>query len=240
MTIDQAVTFLRNVARNGQDSSMYTAVMVESAIQGICNDFITRTQATRATGDLILAAGTAALPSFGSPAAGTLTGFRTEYLLRAYLVGLTSGTSEGNPNLDITEFGDVMNRSLNRSIAGQPCLLAFDSISTGMVFPTPDKPYTLRLLWDPPFTSWVAGSGGSPVLNLPDEFMQQILRWGATYYLQGNEPENQKAQATNWQNYLDFVAKAKSMGVGTLGKQVEYRHRRGDGPRRIITDHLYH
>ncbi len=237
MTITQAVTFLRNEMRNGTDTSKYTAAKVEQAIMGIGDDFVGRTRATRTIDTVSLTPGTATY-SF------VIAYFRPEYLLRAYISDLTNATSDGNPpGLSVTEFQTVYDKVINLGASSQPTEIGFSSMSSFGVYPIPFIAHTLSFQWDPPFTSWTAGSGGSTVLNLPDEYLRNILRWGGTYFAQGNEPEHAKTGAINWQNYLDFVNRLKGQGAGTLGKQIEYRVPLrgipGTRPRRTIIDNLY-
>jgi hypothetical protein len=233
MTINDAVAFLRAYARNGDDSSMYTAFKCEAALASIGNDFVQRTQCTRTTGDLALNAGVDTLPSLSA-----LTGFQASYLTRATLIGVTG--VGGDPNLAVVDYGTVLNLLTNEARIAQPRLIGFDGPTTGRIYPTTDIAYTLRLAYIPPFTAWTLGSGGTGTLNIPDEHLQQIIRWGATYFLQGNEPENKIAASNNWKNYLDYVARVRGQGIGTLGKQIEYRNPHPGRTVKTLTDTFYH
>lgn len=223
-----AETYLRYWARNGNDDSMYPSAKCQAAILGICNDFLTRTQAYGPTANISIIAGTGAYTV-------STTGFRAAYLKRATLLGVPSATTSGDPpTLEVTSFGRVSDLLTNLPASGQPTLIGFDSPTTFTLYPTPNLAFTLGLLWAQPYTEGL----------IPDEIMQGILRWGGVYFLQANEPENQRAMASAWQNYLDFVKRFQAQGLGTLGKQVEQRiPRRGipsGGPRRVIYDNLYH
>jgi hypothetical protein len=173
------------------------------------------------------------------PSLAGLTGFQPAYLTRATLINITTGVGI-DPNLAVVDHGTVLNRLTNDPRTDQPRLIGFDAAGTGRIYPTADQAYTLRLSYIPPFSSWTAGSGGTTALNIPDEHMQSILRWGGVYFLQGNEPENKIAAANNWRNYLDYVARIRGQGFGSMGKQIEFRQPRRGGMVKTIRDTLYH
>lgn len=226
MSISDARAFLLGSIRNPGNSSQYTNTILDTQLQAVCNDFIMRTNggATRTVGDLSLAAASATLPSLSG-----LVGFRPEYIRRAYITDAPAFPQNGGepPTLHLTGFDEVSDLLTNGGAVGLPRLLAFESLTAGVVYPTPDAAYTLRLAWTPPFTNWTIGTADGPTLatelNIPMEYLQGVLRWGGVYFLQSGEPENQKVMAVYWQNYLNFVETTKSRGVGTLGKQVSYR-----------------
>ncbi|MCL2647811.1 MAG: hypothetical protein FWD61_12500 [Phycisphaerales bacterium] len=233
MKIWEARERLKSAGRNvASDPSVYTDEVLDIAIQDAGNDFITRTLASRASGDVQLIAGNPVLPSLSG-----LVGFSADRILRAYLLNPESGGGDGgydqaNSWLNVTDYYQIFaeqHRSDRIERPGQPRFIGFETATTGRVGPIPNANYMLRLIYSPPFTSWTPGSEDNITtitLNLPDDIMQMVIRWGAVSFLQVTEPENAFATVA-WKNYLDLVERIRSRGPGTGGSQVSFRNSPG-------------
>lgn len=240
MIISEARTWVRQFAREANDSSVYGDDQIDRAIQGVGNDFLMRTD-WKTTNTLTLTAGSAALPAFP-------TGFLPERLERAYISGLTApvpASANGlPPTLTVVNYEWLYGQMLliSNPLPGFPQFVAFNTQTTGIVGPVPDSPYSVLFSSKPTFTTWTPGTEDGPTLAgsllLPDDYMQSILTYGATSFLQ-HTSEKHKYAGTSWAKYLEFVERKKAGGAGTLGAQVTYRtppHRTGF--RRVITGWL--
>jgi hypothetical protein len=209
MTVTDARNFVRQFARNAQDSSMYNDASIDRAIQTVCNRFIRVTKATKKTDTLAVTAGASTIDL------SEIDDFRPERLLRAWI--------SGKPELELTDFWTIDSRLVNEPSAGVPTLIGFNTTTDGAIFPAPDADYTINLLWVPPLTTWTIGAtDDATALNLPDDWMQEILVYGATATLQHTEPEHKYA-SESWKKYLEFETSA--MGAGNLGVRAVPRSR---------------
>jgi len=220
MNVAEARSRLKDAGRNvASDPSVYTDEVLDFAIQDAGNDFITRTLASRSGGNVQLTAGNPALPSLSG-----LTGFTADRIIRAYLLNPEAGGMEqrDTPWLDPTDYFQIVAEQQRNPRHGQPRVIGFETSTTGRVGPIPNADYTLRITYAPPFTSWAPGSSTSVTLNLPDDIMQLVIRWGAVSFLQVTEPENAFATVA-WRNYMELVERIRSRGPGTGGSQVVFR-----------------
>ena len=234
-TLTDLRTTLKAIARNAKDSTEYGPMALDIAIRTACNTFISATRFTKKLDTLALTAGTYTID------VSTITHFRPDMLLIAYLTGTNVKASSGgsyeigryytegaysfgpgdyDPNLFRFDFQELNRLRIAMNLSQQPRAVAFDTWTTGMVYPTPDQSYTLNLLWSPPFTSWAYGvadgSGATAVtpFNLPDEILDQIMATGALAFLQQNEAEH--AYATPRGKDFKELIKANA-GKGGLG-----------------------
>jgi hypothetical protein len=216
MTILEARGWVGQFARN---PGIYDDEERDRAIQVLGNDFILHTLMPRITGDITVTAGSAAIDDFTADA-GDLTGFRPERLLRAYLPGLDAGSPD-RAWLDVSDYARILEERTRCPRDGIPTAIGFESSSSALVNAAPTADLVIRFLWVPPFTPWTAGSSDGDVLatelNIPTDQLQQALTYGATAFLQHNEPESQYAVAS-WQKYIayrdDAAAKAGGLGGG--------------------------
>lgn len=228
MIISEAREFLKQFARSGLDATMYKDENLDRALQVLGNDFIWRTLWPRVTGDIAITADTAAIGSF-TATAGTLTGFRPQRLLRAYFVsGMVAG-DDRDPWLGTPDFTDLFAQAQRNAATDVPTDIAFETETAALLYPTPDVNYTLRLLWVKPLITWTPGTApDSPgdVLNLPDDLLQQAILYGATSFLQHNEPQNQYASESR-AKYLEFVEQVNSRMSGIAGGRASARRQPG-------------
>lgn len=208
MLVSTAQSYVRQFARNAGDSTMYTDADVDRAIQLVGQRFCRVTRCVKTLSSLTLTAASAALPAFP-------TGFTPKHLIRAYIAD--------NPALRITDT-DTLRRQRDRMARSDvPELVAFDSTTTGEVFPTPDTGYTLKFLWWEAFTTWTPGSTPTTLLNVPDDLLIEWLPFGPPAVLQGNEPEHKYA-GPMWQRYLEVENSLRdggTLGVRTVDRVLD-------------------
>jgi hypothetical protein len=207
MNLTEARAFVRQFARNAGDSGMYPDSEIDRAIQTVCDDFIDYVRCTRTTTALALTAGSSSLPALPSL-------FRPERLLRAWI--------PAKGVLDKLGHGDLLKLQIDEGNTGLPQFVAFDSFSTGEVYPTPEagSAYSLKIQWYEPLTVWTPGGADPGTLNLPDDYLRQILIYGATATLQHNEPEH-KFASESWKKYLAY--RLQMHGRGGLSGVISNR-----------------
>lgn len=144
MTHSQARAIVRQFARNGYDLTTYPVRHIDQAISGICDEFIGVTHCTHTLGSLAISSGTTALPTLP-------TGFRPENLHRAFILA--------EDDLDIIAADTLLDLSVSDTSTGAPKRIAFTSLTTGLVHPTPDAAYTMYIDWSEPFVSLTEGAG---------------------------------------------------------------------------------
>lgn len=210
MTIAQARLYMRQFARDASDESSYDLDEIDRAIQAVADDFIHATRCTRTVANIAITEAAAALGSFPS-------GFLPEMILRAWITG--------KGDLDIIDHSELVKLQVQTTnedgdeLTATPRYLAFSSLTTGEVHPTPDDDYTLKIQYVAPFTSFTPGqSTSSTVLNIPDHYLRNILVYGATALLQHNEEEKRYA-STSWRKYENF--RDSCIGAGNLGTQLQ-------------------
>lgn len=209
MNLTTARGWVQQFARNAGSTDSYPLDSIDRAIQTSCDHFIHRTRCTRTKTGLNLTGGSNILPAFP-------TRFRPEYLLRARI--LTS------PSLALVDYDTLLDSRNAQDTSGPPQAIAFDTFSSGEVWPKPDQAYTVNFLWYEPLVTWVPGPGadGNLILNLPDEFLTQILPYGPTAILQHTEPQHKYA-SESWKKFLEF--EQLMVGRGHLGSKVIIRQK---------------
>ena len=167
--------------RNGTDYLMFTPYVIDISITAAINDFCDRTKFTKRTDPITLTANTMTLPAFPTgfvpgrlldaimtssnvqtfpPCFGPWMSYQT---VGAPVVDPTYGYAVQNLNAELTQCDYATVVNLRQSVAqqGQPGLIAFDTASTGVVYPQPTENYTLTLTWFEPMTVFTPGTQGT-------------------------------------------------------------------------------
>lgn len=206
LSVANARLMVRDFARNAGDSSMYTDTQIDRSIQIIGNRFVRKTSCTVKKSTLAITLGSNALPSFP-------TNFRPAYIRRARI-----SITGSNKRVDIIGYDDLLNKRDSNDRDGLAEFVAFDSWTSGEVYPEPDAAATLTIWWRDVFTAWTAGGTPSPdSFNIPDELFMEVLATGVVAMLQGHEPENRAIYANKWAEYLEL--ERDSSGAEGLGAQ---------------------
>lgn len=191
MNLSDARTWILDAARNAGEPGTYSAERVDMALQFVGNQFCRTTHYLRRAASVTLT------PSSPAVSFAAVSEFRPERLTQAYVVGFSGGVS-------IEDWQTVYDLVVDQASAGVPTKLAFEDDDVCNVWPIPDIAYTMRFRFWRPFTTWTLGAEPSGVtLNLPDDVLMPILRYGAPAALQHSEPETLYANES-WKKYLDW------------------------------------
>jgi hypothetical protein len=163
---------------------------------------------TKTKSTLTLTIASNSLPAFP-------TGFRPEYAFRARL----SGNNVSRP-LGIIDYDSLLDLRDQSDNSGSPLKLAFDTLTTGEVWPKPDFAFSVILWWNEEFNA--------TTFNIPDPWLYEIIETGAVAKLQGNQPENRSIAAAKWADYL--AVEQDAIGSGSLGAQSYEAVPDPDGP----------
>lgn len=250
MNVAAARAIVQYGARFARDPSYYDLVRIDTAIQAAGDELIRRCQLLPVTGNVTLTAGSAAIPTFPTGGSGLI--FRPDRLINAYLsganvtingagylapsapfdtVGAPAFSALGPPSstkLANIPFVTLSDAQIGQPQSGQPQAVAFDTTTTGQVYPTPDKNYTLNFQWSDLFTTWSPGGSGSTTINLPDDLLRPALYYGAVLYLQFNETADNATIAVTrerWENAIQELSGKNSLFQTVLaaGTGGEYR-----------------
>lgn len=177
MDLATARSTVRLYGRSASDPTFYSNTQVDYSIYAAGEELVRRCYLLPKVSTLTLTANNNDLPSLP-------TGFRPDLLMSAYLSG---SNVQVNPNqswnwmmqygtigapmfvpttptsviLRQVSFDTVLNQLYAYNVVQQPQVIAFNTTTTGKVYPTPNENYTLNLLWNEQFTKWDYGARGS-------------------------------------------------------------------------------
>jgi hypothetical protein len=212
MSLTQARAWVRQFARNAGSSTMYANEDVDRAIMFVGDRFCRMTRALKKYASSELLATSDPDIDFTG-----LTRFRPNQLVSAHIDG------EEDP-LEVVEWAALLEEIDEDDSEGVPTLLAFADWTTAKVHKTPDDDYTLHVRWWDRFSLDIADVGtatpGSVVLNIPTDWLTEILTYGVPAALQHHEPEHMYA-SQSWAKYLEFENRMK--GAGGLGVRAVTR-----------------
>jgi hypothetical protein len=164
-TLADRRAWVRQFARNAQDSSAYPDAEIDRAMHLAADEWVRLTKATRQLSTLALTAGSAALPSLPDDC-------MPEKFLQSFL---TLSGRLIDPKFQLTSYEAVLAAQANLGAecgyfptatssgsptSGQPKMMGFQDRGTGIVYPTPDAAYAVNVWWWAPVTSFRAGVQG--------------------------------------------------------------------------------
>jgi hypothetical protein len=100
--------------------------------------------------------------------------------------------------------------------ADRPRVIGFLNATTAYLHPTPDIAYPLVIQYWQPFTTWTLGTTDATTLNIPDEYVEPVMWYGASALLEFPDPKG-RSGSVRWSNYLDAIAKAKGLASPNTG-----------------------
>jgi hypothetical protein len=233
----------KNLRSNGFDTTLYSATDLDYAISEAGEELAREAVLLRTVGTASLASGAQSIATADLP-----TGLRPDRLMNVYLIGnnveVMIGTgvlppyyTEGAPMvplgnskraiMDLLPYTTVLERSYatrdgsGNLLTGQPQAMAFQDLTgTNLFYPAADATYTVAFEFNRLFTTWSIGGGGTESFLLPDDYMLQLLRYGAPSKLQYNEPGNDYCvnAAKKWEEFI-----ASMTSKGDLGEQAAQR-----------------
>jgi hypothetical protein len=150
MYASDARIFIRTAARDATDNSAWADGDIDRALYFVVADFLRNTRASRRIDTLALSSGSNALPALPS-------GFRPELAMAAWLDAQKKG------DVDLVDYSKIREWQGEDDSSGKPTAAAFDSTTTGVVYPTPDAAYNLKLEWKKMQAAWQFGAVLAPV-----------------------------------------------------------------------------
>jgi hypothetical protein len=129
---------------------------------------------------------------------GTVVAHRS---FREVAEALRTGFLHGEPNQYRVAYQPGLDQWTQGAGNGVPRAIGFLNPTTGYLYPCPDAVYSLALTYVEPLTEWTIG-GTSVTLNIPDEYLEPVLWYGAPAVLETPDP-NDRATSTRWQLYLN-------------------------------------
>jgi len=167
---------------------------VDRAIRFAGNDFAQTTRAIRGTTSVPLTAGSA--HPFNIQGVAGMDRFMEENFIWASIGGKAVKQA---PLHTVQRYHD------GATPTGQPTMLAFEGPSRLWFDKKPSGNMTLTVFWWQPFTSWTIGtsSPSGVILNLPPQYADAVLRFGAATALVYADPRTMYGQQ-GWQAYTSF------------------------------------
>ena len=189
IALDEARTTVESGALHVATGS-YSNAEVDRAIRFVGNDFVESTHCTHTSTTFTVGTGSNVVDFTGETGLGL---FQPTNLI---------WMSVDNYELKRAPLHSVYRRFQESTPLGRPQWVAFEGADRAVLYPQPDQTYTLRLHWYETFTSFTIGTGtpGSVTLNIPEQYVDGVLRWGAATALVYNDPDSLYAQ-TGWQQY---------------------------------------
>lgn len=213
MTVTEARDWITQFLRSGAATSDYSAADKDRGLITVCEQFARMTRCVQVAGTVALTAASAVADCSG------LTTFRPERIMSAHLVTKAC-------ELQLPGFEDVHRRQIECPRSGAPERLAFETTTatSGIVYPTPDVNYNLRIKWWEPMITFTPGTvtPDAITLNIPRDYLPQILSLGVPSALQANHPSHGYA-GESWKKYLAY--EAAMAGAGNTGARVLVRER---------------
>jgi hypothetical protein len=210
MKLSTALTMLINASktRMGDDSHR------RMALQVALDHFMRTTKCVWKKGTASIALGGTTF------SVSSLADFRPERFIRADLQG------EWQP-VGLKTYESIADAHRNRGgVTGKPRAIAFraDASSgvTGVCWPTSDAAYTLEIVYAEPADNVIteeSGLASSSHLNIPDEYLPELITFGASAALEHNDPDAMY-QSVAWQRFekycRDIRASVHPNGAGEV------------------------
>jgi hypothetical protein len=211
-TVLQARSRLRFNVRDGNDTTTLTDEILDNALLEVGRRFCRQTRCLLTSSTVAITAASSSFPVTVPLAAG----WTPERIIDVIIAG-------EDRTLRLVDYPTINSYIARDDSEGMPELLAFiDASTAGTLWPTPDIAYTAKMRWWLPFTSWTAGDSGanSTSINLPDELLDCVIRFGAPALLK--YPSAEQAFASEmWKMYLDEETRHKH--AGRLGAREQIR-----------------
>jgi hypothetical protein len=130
--------------------------------------------------------------------------FRMERVVRAELV------DEWQPVL-LKSYATIAKQHRERTTTGAPQWFGWRTHDTGVLWPRADAGYTLRLTYAAPAIDVVITQSSSedPEINIPEEYLFDVIRFGATAVLEHNDPDA-LFQSAAWQKFEKHIEKVRT------------------------------
>lgn len=202
MDVGEARTMLRSAIRDGESSDQFSDFDIDVAIQYAGSHFCRETRVLKQVDSVTITADSSDFP-LTAPLAD---GFAPERVLAVFI----PGQEEPLSIIDVVNFESI--RAANTQ-QGKPCYLAFTSLTTAQLFPTPTESTTAKLIWYLPFTDWDAGDEDDTTeLNLSKEHMLKVINDGAAAIAKAPSPED-AFKTISWQRFDTYCKSQRGAGA---------------------------
>ncbi len=209
MRLDDAVNILQDSALSISGTT-WTPDKLHRAITAAGNRFIRETMCSKARVSISLTSGNSEYNL-----ASSITGFTPDWFVWAY-IGFKPVVQTTWQSLQ--RFYDV-----GSIPTGVPTLLAFDADATVLVYPRPITTHTLSLTYRKPLTTFTAGTASNPEINIPDEYVYDVIWWGARSYLIAGAPGHPEQQAA-LQKFEQLIQYARERFSSNLPGSIDDRN----------------
>lgn len=227
MNLSDARLWVRQFARNADDSSMYSNADIDRCIQTVGNRFCRNTKALIAQSTVALSIGdTLAFFQVSDPVSGGIITLMPEQLLDMVF-------SANGKSAKVISAAERLRMSVRSRAPDDGVYVSFrdtadEATSSGCTvdfWPAATVSQNIIALFWTPFLAWVPGvddaTAQTYTLNLPDSWLTQILPLGPPALLQMHEPQNKAVAQGKWEEYQ--ALEKSFMGAGSLGVRVAHR-----------------
>jgi hypothetical protein len=115
-------------------------------------------------------------------------------------------------NMKRGDYARIQRAYENSEQTGRPHTIGFNTNSSGLLFPKPTEEYTMILQYAEPFVDWTPGASGSSVtINIPADFVRDVLWFGAGTSLIFGENYQNFYPTKGWGYFMQLVKDVKGM-----------------------------
>lgn len=190
MTITQAIAIVTQALK----TNSYGEARIRDGIAWAGTRFLRETGTVRKLADKTCTPGSSTLDT------STITDFRPERLQMAYVTANKEG-------LMVYAASAMLRMQQQKPCTGTPKGIAWITDTSAELWPTPSTADTIRIIYSQPLIDVVNSSGGTTI-NIPDEYLHDVLRFGATAATEHNDPDALYADKA-FQRFEDFIQQIK-------------------------------
>ena len=131
------------------------------------------------------------------------------------------------PEVSVSDYDSIADMLSGRSYValpsiavttpGQPRSIGFLTSGTAYVYPVPDAAYILSVIYYQPFTDWQLGTEMAVTLNIPDEYINPVLFYGAPALLESPDPTISRSSARFQQFEIEIDKLSGAIGNYSSG-----------------------
>lgn len=208
MKLDEAVKVLVDSVLHTSDET-FSVEKLHRAIKSAGYRFVRETGCSVTTIAVPLTASTS-----GLNIQTTIPGFEIDQFYRARI---------GLQEVKIAPWSMLVREASLLAAEGTPRMLAFNSADDAMVSPTPDQNMMLLLTYRRALFSFTPGASSNPELNIPEEWVWDVIWWGARTQLLFGLPghtDADPAAAKFEQMIADAKGRFASTATGTIDRNT--------------------
>ena len=112
------------------------------------------------------------------------------------------------PEIKATDYRDINRKYNGQAKTGKPTHFAWTTRYKAILYPTPDANYACKMLKRNPAVAISIGGSGTEVINIPEEWVDDVITYGAHYYLIKGSATEREAAATALARFDALIAQA--------------------------------